>query len=172
MKPNVDFPGKLITLFPKTFKGEFAVVPTTNYGIENMRWCEQHIYETVCHITNVTKPKVTYLRNLKWFLYVLHRWRILYLIRTKSFVWRNTSDHACQICCSKSNCETVYHWFVPLETTWRKQCTIWMFAPPTAIHTHAPALNHLAFQSFDSNRYFRNESCTLNYISTYIFIMK
>ena len=27
-----------------------------------------------------------------------------------------------------------------------------MLAPPTAIHTYAPALNHLAFQSFDSNR--------------------
>jgi hypothetical protein len=31
--------------------------------------------------------------------------------KTKSFVGRNTSDRACQIFCSKSNCETMYHWF-------------------------------------------------------------
>ena len=28
------------------------------------------------------------------------------------FVGRNTSNHACQIFCSKSNCETVHHWFL------------------------------------------------------------
>ena len=33
--------------------------------------------------------------------------------KTKSFVGRNTSDHACQIICSKSNCETMYHWLFP-----------------------------------------------------------
>jgi hypothetical protein len=27
--------------------------------------------------------------------------------KTESFVGRNTSDHACQIVCSKSNCETI-----------------------------------------------------------------
>ena len=37
--------------------------------------------------------------------------------KTESFVWRNTSDHACQIFCSKSNCETMYHWFFLLEIT-------------------------------------------------------
>jgi hypothetical protein len=30
--------------------------------------------------------------------------------KTKSFVGRKTSDHTCQILCSKSNCETMYHW--------------------------------------------------------------
>jgi len=30
-------------------------------------------------------------------------------IKTKSFVGRKTSEHACQIFCSKSNCETMYH---------------------------------------------------------------
>jgi hypothetical protein len=29
--------------------------------------------------------------------------------KTKRLVGRNTSDHACQIACSKSNCETMYH---------------------------------------------------------------
>jgi hypothetical protein len=38
------------------------------------------------------------------------------LIR-QSFVGRNTSNHACQIFCSKSNCETMYHWFFLLEIT-------------------------------------------------------
>jgi hypothetical protein len=33
------------------------------------------------------------------------------------FVGRNTSNHACQIFCSKSNCETIYHWFFLLEIT-------------------------------------------------------
>ena len=33
------------------------------------------------------------------------------LNKTESFVRRNTSDHACQIFCSKSNCETMYHRF-------------------------------------------------------------
>ena len=37
--------------------------------------------------------------------------------KTESFVGRNTSDHACQIFCSKSNCETVYQWFFLLEIT-------------------------------------------------------
>ena len=30
--------------------------------------------------------------------------------KNANFVGRNTSDHACQIVCSKSNCETMYHW--------------------------------------------------------------
>jgi hypothetical protein len=37
--------------------------------------------------------------------------------KTENFVGRNTSDHACQIFCSKSNCETMYHWFYLLEIT-------------------------------------------------------
>ena len=28
--------------------------------------------------------------------------------KTKRFVWRNPSDHACQIFCSKGNCENMY----------------------------------------------------------------
>jgi hypothetical protein len=34
---------------------------------------------------------------------------------TESVRGRNTSDHVCQIFCSKSNCESVYHWCFLLE---------------------------------------------------------
>ena len=40
--------------------------------------------------------------------------------KTESFVGRNISDHACQIVCSKGNCETMYHWFSLLEITMAK----------------------------------------------------
>jgi len=42
----------------------------------------------------------------------------IFLNETESFVGRNISNHvACQIFCSKSNCETMYHWFFLLEIT-------------------------------------------------------
>jgi hypothetical protein len=50
-----------------TVKGAFAVVPTDKIcgrGLSKIP-DEQHIYETVCHMTNVTL-KVTYLRNLNF----------------------------------------------------------------------------------------------------------
>jgi len=37
--------------------------------------------------------------------------------KTERFEGMNTSDHACQIFWSKSNCETIYHWFFLLEIT-------------------------------------------------------
>jgi hypothetical protein len=37
--------------------------------------------------------------------------------KNERFVGRNTSSHACQIFCSKSNCETMYHWVFLLEIT-------------------------------------------------------
>jgi len=39
------------------------------------------------------------------------------LNKTETFVGRNTRDHACQLFSSKSNCETMYHWFFLLEIT-------------------------------------------------------
>ena len=60
--------------------------------------------------------------------------------KTESFVGRNTSNHACQIFFSISNCETMYHWFFLLKITVVKKWTIWMFSPPTAIYTHGPGL--------------------------------
>jgi len=37
--------------------------------------------------------------------------------KTESFVGRNTSNNACQILFSKSNRETMYHWFFILKIT-------------------------------------------------------
>jgi len=37
--------------------------------------------------------------------------------KSESFVGKNNSDHACQIFCSKSNCEAIYHWFFLIEIT-------------------------------------------------------
>jgi len=73
--------------------------------IKNPRRYEQHIYETVCHMTNVTKFEVIFVgfRLMKNIIFN----------KTESFVGRNTSDHACQIFCSKSNCETVSLIFSP-----------------------------------------------------------
>ena len=62
--------------------------------------------------------------------------------KTKSFIGRNTSEHACQIFCSKSNCETMYHWFFsPQDNRGQINETISMFAPPTAIYTYALSLS-------------------------------
>ena len=54
------------------------------------------------------------------YLYLTDVFRLMKNIifnKTESFRWRNTSSHACQIFCSKSNCETMYHWFFLLEIT-------------------------------------------------------
>jgi hypothetical protein len=87
--------------------------------------------------------KVTYLRNLNFKVnFVVFRlMKNIIFNKTESFAGRNTSDHACQIFCSKSNCETMYHWFFLLEITMVKKWTIWMLAPPTAIYTHGPGLS-------------------------------
>ena len=39
--------------------------------------------------------------------------------KTESFVGRNTSNHACQIFCSKGNCETVSLIFPPRDNLGR-----------------------------------------------------
>ena len=60
--------------------------------------------------------------------------------KTENFVGRNTSDHAWQIFCSKSNCETMYHWFYLLEITVVKIMNN-LNALPTAIYNHGPGLS-------------------------------
>jgi hypothetical protein len=50
-------------------------------------------------------------------LYVTWLMKNIIFNKTECFVGRNTSDHACQTFCSKSNCETMYHWFFLLEIT-------------------------------------------------------
>ena len=69
---------------------------------------------------------------------------ICFFNKTDSSIGRNTSNHACQIFCSKSNFETMYHWFFLLEITVVKKWTIWMFARSTAIYTHGPGLSEQA----------------------------
>ena len=65
-----------------------------------------------------------------------------------SFVGRNTSDHACQIFCSKSNCETMYHWFFLLEITVVKiminlnVCSAHSYLYPQSRFKPLPNFNH------------------------------
>jgi hypothetical protein len=61
--------------------------------------------------------------------------------KTKSFVGRNTSEHACQIFCSKSNWNYVSLIFSPRDNRGQNNETISMFAPPTAIYTYALSLS-------------------------------
>ena len=87
------------TLRPNNhIKAAFAVVPT-----DKILWnCMSHtseiwIFEVIFVVFRLTKNII--------------------LNKTESFVGWNTSDYACQIFCSKSNCETIYHWFFLLEIT-------------------------------------------------------
>ena len=80
-------------------KGEFAVVPTAKI-------CE------LCHMTNVTyRSHNSEFWILKGVIFVDCRLMKNNIFnKTESFVGRNTSNHACQISCSKSNGETmIFH---------------------------------------------------------------
>ena len=87
-------------------KGEFV---GGAYHRKLLLWYEQHIYETMSHTSEI------------WILEVIFvDFRLMKNIifnKTESFGGRNISNHACQIFCSKSYCETVYHWFFLLEIT-------------------------------------------------------
>ena len=76
---------------------------------KNSRWYEQHIYETVCHMTKI--------RIFEVFFVVFIPIKNIIFNKTENIIRRNTSDHGCQISCSKSNCETMYNWFYIFETT-------------------------------------------------------
>ena len=52
---------------------------------------------------------------LNWFLQFLDWWKNIIFNKTESFVWKNTSDHACQIFCSKSNWNYVSLIFPPRD---------------------------------------------------------
>ena len=81
--------------------------------IKNPCWYEQHIYETVCNTSEI------------WiFEGIFVDFRLTKNIifnKTEIFVERNISNHACQIFCPKSNCETMYHWFFLLKITMVKK---------------------------------------------------
>ena len=77
------------------------------------------LYSWNCMLHDQCDLNVTYLRNLN-FEVIFVAFRLMKNIifnKIESFVGRNTSDHACQMFCSKCNCETMYHWFVLLEIT-------------------------------------------------------
>ena len=63
--------------------------------------------------------KVIYLSNYNFrsVFCILRLMMNIILNMTDRFVGRNTSNHACLIFCSKSNCETVYRWFFLFEIT-------------------------------------------------------
>ena len=106
-------------------------------------WYEQHIYETVCHMT------MSHTSEIWIFEVIFVVFRLIKNIifnKTESFVGKNTLAHACQIFCSKSNCETMYHWFFLLEITVVKimnnlnVCSAHSYLYPRAIYTHGLGL--------------------------------
>jgi hypothetical protein len=75
----------------------------------NPRWYEQHIYETT---TWPTWPKGHIPQRFefsKWFIVVFRLMKYIIFNESERFVGTHTSDQACQIFCSKGNCETIYH---------------------------------------------------------------
>jgi len=90
-------------------KAAFAVVPTDTICGRNL---------SSDHMANVNLWSYTSEIWIFELIFVVFRlMKNIISNKTKSFVGRNTSDHACQIFCSKSNCETMYHWFFLLEIT-------------------------------------------------------
>ena len=91
--------------------------------------------------------KVTYLRNLN-FRSGFVDFRLMKNIifnKTESFVGRNTSNHACQIFCSKSNCETVSLIFPPRDYRGHKNEQSECLLRSTTIYTHGPGLKHIYY---------------------------
>ena len=73
------------------------------------------LYSWNCMLHDQCDLNVTYLRNLICVAFRLMKNIIFNKI--ESFVGRTTSDHACQMFCSKCNCETMHHWCFLLEIT-------------------------------------------------------
>jgi transposase len=108
--------------------------------IKNPRWYEQHIYEIVCHMTNRLHTSDIWI-----FEVIFVDFRLMKNIvfnKTESFGRRNTSNHAFQIFCSKSNCmwNCVSLILPPRDNRGQNNEQSECFAPPTAIYTHGPGL--------------------------------
>jgi len=106
------------------FKGEFAVLPTDKICGRSLSSISPVDMTVTAYIWNYLSHdqrdlKIIYLRDLKFRSgFCRLDWgRIFFFDKTESFVGKNTSNHACQIFCSKSNCETIYHWCFLLEIT-------------------------------------------------------
>jgi hypothetical protein len=95
---------------------------------------------------------------------ILHRLiKNIIFNKTEIFVGKNTLDHACQIFCSKSNGETMYHWFFLLEITVVKimnnlnVCSAHSYLYPRAIYTHGLGLRIAVTYSRETrSEYYKN----------------
>jgi hypothetical protein len=153
---NIDWPRKLIEFSaskpsPNGTRSTSAPPPLERCCTWWEWWTEIPLIWTAylwkCMSYDQRDIKVTYLRNLNFrsdFCSFRLRKNIIFN-KTESLVGRNTSDrHACQIVCSKSNCETMYHLFFLLETIVVKimnnlnVCSAYSYLYPrlTAIYTH------------------------------------
>ena len=108
-----------------SFKGEFAVVPTDKIcgrSLSKISVDMNSIFMTLCHMTNMTKRSHT--SEILIFEVIFVDFRLtknIFFNKTASFIGRNINNHACQIFCSKRNCETLYHWFFLLDITMVKK---------------------------------------------------
>ena len=84
--------------------------------------------------------KVTYLRTFEVIFVVFRLMNNIIFNKTESFRGRNTSNHVCQIFHSKSNRETVYHWFFLLKITVAKIMKNLNVCSAYTIYTHVPGL--------------------------------
>jgi hypothetical protein len=97
-------------IFEVLLKAAFAVVPTNKICGGSLSWKISVDMKSIFMKTWPTWPEGHIPQKL---LYFLDWWRKLLFNKTESFVGKNTSDHSCQIFCSKSNSEAMYHWFSP-----------------------------------------------------------
>ena len=105
--------------FIKTFKPAFAVVPTDNICGQSSSKIpvDMNSIFMKLYVTWPMWPKTSENWIFEMIFVDFRLMKNIIFNKTESFVWRNTSNHACQIFCSKSNCETMYHWFFLLEIT-------------------------------------------------------
>ena len=80
--------------------------------------------------------------------------------KTDIFVGRNTSDHACQIFCSKSYCETMYHWFFLFEITMVK-----IMNNLNVCSAHSYSYHRSRFKDVQCRQVLLYVNCYCNYIN-------
>ena len=102
-------------------KGAFAIVPTDKIcgrSLSSKFPVDMNSMFMKLYVTCPTWPKCHIPQKFKiceMIVLVFRLMKNIIFYKIKFFVGRNTSDHACQIFCSKNNCEIMYHWFVLLE---------------------------------------------------------
>ena len=109
--------GDLLIQVWLSFIVAFAIVPTDKI-------CERSLSSKIPVGMNSIFMKLC--DNVTWPMWHISEIWIFeehFLIR-QTFVGRNTSNHACQIFWSKSNCETMYHWFFPPRGKKKSECLL------------------------------------------------